>query len=264
MDTKQNPPQWAELLKKAVEEPGKLLEAYSVFHTYSLANCLAAAFQLDKRGIPLGPINTFRGWLKLGRHVQKGEKALVLCMPLTAKGKSKTTSAGESEDEYLIRGFYWKPYWFALAQTEGTDFQAEPNTGIWDKALALATLDISEVSFAHLDGNCQGFAKAHSIAVSPIAQLPHKSLFHEIAHVVLGHTMLGECSDGAALDAALKEVEAESVALLLCETLQLPGAAYCRGYVQNWWKGEPIPDSSAQRIFSVANKILKAGQAEAE
>jgi hypothetical protein len=31
----------------------------------------------------------------------------------------------------------------------------------------------------------------------------------------------------------LREVEAESVAMLLCESLGLPGAASSRGYIQN-------------------------------
>jgi hypothetical protein len=39
-----------------------------------------------------------------------------------------------------------------------------------------------------LNGNIQGFANGRGIAVSPLAALPHKTTFHEIAHIVLGHT----------------------------------------------------------------------------
>jgi hypothetical protein len=54
-------------------------------------------------------------------------------------------------------------------------------------------------------------------------------------------------------------VEAESVALLCLESLGMDGTEYCRGYIQNWLSGATIPERSAQRIFSAADKILKAG-----
>lgn len=255
-------PQWVELLRKAVEEPGKVLEAYSLFHSYSLGNALAAAYQCDKRSIALGPINTFKGWKSIGRTVKKGEKAISLCMPLTAKSKRDGAADPDSQQDF-IRCFVWKNHWFVLAQTEGAEYQPEPITGAWDKAAALKALDIQEVPFDYHDGNCQGYAKGRSVAVSPVAQLPHKTLWHECAHVILQHTLKGDCSDSAILPRALKEVEAESVAMLLCETLQLPGADYCSGYIQHWWSQEPIPEQSAQRIFSTAHKILSAGKAPA-
>jgi hypothetical protein len=39
----------------------------------------------------------------------------------------------------------------------------------------------------------------------------------------------------------------------------MDGAEFCRGYIQNWLSGAEIPERSAQRIFSAADKILKAG-----
>jgi len=48
----------------------------------------------------------------------------------------------------------------------------------------------------------------------------------------------------------IREVEAESLALICCEALQLPGVEYARGYIQNWLSGEMISDRSAQKIFS--------------
>ena len=89
----------------------------------------------------------------------------------------------------------------------------------------------------------------------------HRPSFEpELAHNVLGHVDEGEMSDGEQLSRNIKEVEAESVALLCCEALGLEGAEYCRGYIQSWLKGGTIPERSAQRIFAAADKILKAGQ----
>jgi len=57
----------------------------------------------------------------------------------------------------------------------------------------------------------------------------------------------------------IREVEAESVALICCEALQLPGAEYASGYIQNWLPGDTISNRSEQKIFSAASAILRAG-----
>ncbi|MCP4878273.1 MAG: ImmA/IrrE family metallo-endopeptidase, partial [Gammaproteobacteria bacterium] len=83
---------------------------------------------------------------------------------------------------------------------------------------------------------------------------------HEIAHIVLGHTSTGEQVDGKDIPRNIAEVEAEAVALILLETLELEGSEFCRGYIQNWLKdGETIPETNAARIFSAASSILSAG-----
>jgi hypothetical protein len=156
----------------------------------------------------------------------------------------------------------WKPRWFVLSQTEGEAIEQLPIPG-WTKELALQNLNITEIAFDELSGNIQGYAKKRSIAISPLAALPHKTTFHELAHVVLGHTTEADFSDDDLTPRDIREVEAESVALLLCESLDLPGAEFSRGYIQHWLKGDTIPEKSAQRIFGAADKILKAGRSEA-
>jgi hypothetical protein len=42
--------------------------------------------------------------------------------------------------------------------------------------------------------------------------------------------------------------------------LELPGAEFCRGYLQHWLEGDIIPEKSAQRIFGAADRILRAGR----
>jgi hypothetical protein len=97
-----------------------------------------------------------------------------------------------------------------------------------------------------------------------VAALPHKTRFHELAHVVLGHTSDAEAgvTDSELTPRSLREVEAEAVALVCLEALGLPGAEHCRGYLQLWNErrgAEPIPERSAQRILKAADQILKAG-----
>ena len=252
--------QFRQLLEEAVSKPGTLMKAYSLFWNYSLGNQILALIQANNRGIALGPIASYNRWKELGRHVKRGEKAIELCMPVTVKRTVKETGldGNDVETEAMFKRFVFRRNWFMLAQTDGTAY-VPPAIPAWDRARALHTLGVEEIPFDMLNGNCQGFAKWRQIAINPLAQLPIKTTLHELAHIELGHTSEAAVNDSETLPRSLKEVEAESVALLCLESLGMDGVEYCRGYIQNWLAGAEIPERNAQRIFSAADKILKAG-----
>ncbi|HEX8340123.1 MAG TPA: hypothetical protein VF624_04375, partial [Tepidisphaeraceae bacterium] len=89
----------------------------------------------------------------------------------------------------------------------------------------------------------------------------HRTLLHEVTHVLLGHTAesIGLSDRDERTPKDLREVEAECVALLCCASLGMPGEDHSRGYIQHWYKSDVIPDRSVQRIFKTADAILKAG-----
>jgi len=91
---------------------------------------------------------------------------------------------------------------------------------------------IDRVSFNHTDGNAQGYALGRNFAVSPLAYLPHRTAFHEIAHIVLGHTAesAGMNDGGETTPRDVREVEAEAVSLICYQSLGLPGEEFSRGY----------------------------------
>jgi antirestriction protein ArdC len=250
-------PRFAALLHDAVTVPGRVHASYTAFYGYSLGNQILAMAQCIDRGIPVGPLATFKRWRELGRTVQKGSKALALCMPVTVKREE----AGEKQS--VFQRFCFVSRWFVLGQTEG---EAIPPVVIpeWDKTAALAMLSIKLVPFAATNGNVGGYAAGRTVAVSELAPLPHRTLFHELAHVVLGHTSEGQAMhDNERTPRNLREVEAECVALLCCEALGVEGAEYCRGYIQSWWTpGQPVPEKSAQKILRTADTILRAGRGE--
>ena len=248
---------WSALLSDAVNKPGIISSAYTVFHNYSVANQLWAWSQCLSRDIELSPIATYKKWQTLGRQVKKGEKALTLCMPVTI---NKKDDAGVKTGD-VFQLFTVRANWFTLSQTEGDDFINEVKTPEWNKELALSKLGIIEVAFNNPDGNCQGYATGKNIAVNPVAQLPHKTRFHELAHVALGHTTEMTMSDSERTPRDIREVEAESVAYICCSILGLKGLEESRGYIQHWLSGNQITDKTAQRIFGTAEKILKAGRA---
>jgi hypothetical protein len=118
-------------------------------------------------------------------------------------------------------------------------------------------------AFEHHNGNVQGYARQRSVAVSPIAAHPIKTLFHEIAHAVIGHTAEAEMRDDDRTPCDIRELEAEATAMLCCAALDLPGADDSRGYIQAWrGQGSEIPEASARRIFKTADAIRRAGRQE--
>ena len=217
-------PKWSALLVEAVNKPGLIMEAYSAFHNYSIGNQILALVQCQLRGLEPGPINTFPGWQALGRTVKRGERALILCMPITRKVRDEAAPESEGENgERRFTSFMHKARWFAISQTVGDEF-TPPRLPEWEAERALAALDIEQIAFTDTDGNCQGYARKRQIAINPVAQLPHKTLFHETAHVILGHTSEADFTDTERTPKNLREVEAEAVALLCCEALNLEGA----------------------------------------
>jgi hypothetical protein len=185
-------------------------------------------------------------------------------MPITHKRRGENQD-DETNSEGTYTSFVYKARWFVLAQTEGQELEPQI-TPEWEATRALAALSIDLIPFDSTDGNCQGFARKRKIAINPVAQLPHKTLFHELAHVVIGHTSEADFADTEMTPRNLREVEAEAVALLCCEALELEGADYCRGYLQNWlyqgvgYNAEAIPEKSAQKIFRSADQIIRAGR----
>jgi antirestriction protein ArdC len=248
-----------ELLIEAVTTPGIVMRAYSLFHQYSLGNQILAYLQAIERDIPLGPIASFNRWKELGRYVKKGEKALTLCMPVTCKRtlKEQGPDGNEVDTEVAFKRFVFRRNWFMLAQTDGAAYEP-PAIPAWNRERALSTLGVEEIPFEHLSGNVQGSARGRQIAINPLAQMPAKTTFHELAHIELGHTSEA-VHDSQQLPRNLREVEAEAAALLCLDSLGMKGAEYCRGYIQNWLAGAEIPERSAMRIFSAADRILKAG-----
>src|SRR5438128_7615666 len=104
---------WSALLVEAVNKPGLIMEAYSAFHNYSLGNQILALVQCQLRGLQPGPINTFPKWQERGRCVKRGERALILCMPITHKRKDDDdASAEQSDQEKTFTTFVYKARWF--------------------------------------------------------------------------------------------------------------------------------------------------------
>lgn len=243
-----------DFVKEIFENEGKLSSAYSAFHRYSLANCWLAMKQTGN----LEPINTYKGWQKLGRQVKKGSKAIELMMPITCKRKFEDKNGEEAEATF--QRFIYRKNWFSLSQTEGEEYSPEPFNGFCVEK-AMAELKINREKFSHHSGNCQGYAipSEKVIAINPVAYNPFKTTIHEIAHCLMHDSE--QAHDSAALPICEKELEAEGVAYMVCAALnKRDGLEYSRGYIQHWIKRDDVAQKHFRRIMATANKILQAGR----
>lgn len=264
---------WAQLLETVLTAPGTLSKCFNAANSYSLGNQLLAFVQCDAMGIEYGPLGTFDCWKRQGRYVTKGSKALALWQPMTIAVKDDD---GEKTGEKRVL-FSLARKWFTFAQTAPAkghedDVQPVADETIWDLSLALEHLDIKLVPFGTMpvSPNTQGYAYKRNIAINPAGKELLATQFHELGHVVLGHTTKDEVisDDLSKLPTCVKELEAESVAMLCMDALGYESfAVNARGYIQHWMKSSKltrVPEDSARRIFSAADKILKAGRISLE
>jgi hypothetical protein len=122
-------------------------------------------------------------------------------MPMPFKRTAQTDGVQEETAEpQTCYAFRLRAYWFVLAQTEGEDASIPPIPN-FDIDTKLCALNITRTPFDELNGNIQGLARSREIAVNPVAGLPHKTTFHEIAHIVLGHTTSEKLVDSSRVGA---------------------------------------------------------------
>jgi len=258
-------PDWYDLLFEAVLEPGRLAQANKHFRQYSLANRCLAANQLFAQGVPLQPINTFKGWKAVNRVVQKGQKALALIMPVPVKAKKKKED-GTEEDEIKFTRFMLRNFWFYLGQTEGEDYNPERSEEqSWSVFSALNFLGIKDLGFRYADVSDarESYATESGIAVSAIAQHQALAWVRAAAKVLLGH-----CSSDPKIisavpsDPFLREIEAEAVAFLVGATLELDGLEDSRARMQRYLHEAAksrVPEKCVNRAFGAADKLINTG-----
>jgi antirestriction protein ArdC len=248
-------PEWDELLQAALEMPGQAGNTYNRFHRFSIGNQVLLMMQDVYE-----PVNTYKGWQALGRQVRKGSKAKSIYVPMFRKQEDKN-----GEEQQRLSGFKLVPSMFGVSETEGDDLPPfEPPK--WSQAAALRVLKISKKKYRLVDGNVQGYSSGRDVAINPVAVYPFKTLMHELAHIVAGHTSEEQMADYTK-HRGLKEFEAEASAYLIMNELGVVDKfdpAESRHYIQTWLasQDEKPDEKSIRRVFSTADKILRAGYPE--
>jgi antirestriction protein ArdC len=260
---------WLQLLEEAIEKPGTISRAFTMFHQYSLGNAMLVLWECGMRGLPLGPVAPYSKWQALGRQVKKGQRALMICMPKLVRFKRTDKETGDEVPCQVVK-FVYRPVVFVYAQTEPIEGKEDRSATLttqtgadWDRDRAMQALGLTFGEFRQLDGNLAGFFRpaTRSIHLNPVGLHQDRTLVHEMAHSILHEGGYAGCeSRGVA------EVEAECVALLVSEALGLGGADAARGYIQHWLRTtdhEALTETMVRRIFACAQRLIAAGRPQA-
>ena len=244
------------------------LQAQRRFHPYSFGNTILITLQRSDATHVAG----FRTWLSLGRHVRKGEKGIAILAPIVRRFRVTDEVTG---DETVVVGAptnFRVVYVFDIAQTDGDDLPPAPVSKLhgddpddrYTQLRAVAHALGFTVEEDYLDGGVNGFCDhgKHLIRVEvrndPRQQV--KTLAHELAHAIL--------HEGRDLPRERMELEAESVAYVVCADMEIDTASYSFGYVATWAGGgdeaRRALAESAQRIQKAAHLILDDGRESSE
>lgn len=272
------------------------MKAMAKFHRYSFNNVMLILMQCPNATAVAG----FNTWKRqFGRTVKKGESGIQILAPvpykrivesvkldpvtkapvLDANGKPVT------ETEYVVQQSYKIAYVFDVSQTEGRElpsYGAEELTGNvqnYDAMLkAITELAPVPVVFSEPDGNARG-RYVHSeqkISLnSGMSQIDTISiLIHETAHAIL-HAL--PVKDGVVVGVPEKsrrtrEVEAESIAYIVCQHFGIETDDSAFAYISKWSHDKELEElktsldcisrTSAEMIDSIESCIPELSKSQ--
>lgn len=230
----------------------KYLSCCSKFHSYSLNNTLLILAQKPDATLVAG----YNAWQRnFNRHVDKGERGLIILAPVTSKITQLMDKSDEDgnpvldengdpikEERVINQLRFTTTTVFDISQTSGEPLPSLIHnlTGSSDEILAfidsvkdICTIPIdyhSPSKDAVLAGGAKGY---YSIAEDRIVlnmeledmQIA-KTLIHEYSHSIL-HKTTDKDSDQ-------REIEAESLAFVLCDHFGIDTSDYSFGYIASY------------------------------
>ena len=239
------------------------LKVQSRFHEYSFSNTVLILVQRPEATRVTG----FNAWRKLNRSVRKGEKAIRILAPMIYKPTATQDGPEETEACRSVRGFKAVPV-FDLSQTDGEELpevcrrltgdQLDNTYGHLQSVAHRHGFTVEEARLgSEINGICDHVLKRIRIETRNSETQRVKTLAHE-----LGHAILHNPCDGDTGSRSLKELEAESVAFVVCRNRDIDTSDYSFGYVAAWAGGSEEAHNairtSGPRIQRAANEILVA------
>jgi len=225
------------------------LDVQAKFHKYSWCNTLLIYSQKPDASNVAG----FQTWKKLGRHVRKGEHGIMIFAPCPWKKDGKNGEKDES-------GIYFKAvHVFDVSQTDGKELptiDAMDVETVADDLLAnLARVTHNRgiaLTFETINGGAYGVSKKGSIVVDPNHSTGQqaKTLAHELAHESM------HWEDRGQLTRSIAELEAESVAYVVCRHFNLDTSIRSSRYIALWQGDGKALRASLERISKTARAII--------
>ena len=262
----------------ASERYADYLRTMSHFHEYSLNNTILIAMQGGRM------VRGFQQWQnEFDRHVKAGEKAIKILAPAPYTVKKQVTKRDPATGQPVI-GKDGKPVTeeqdvkipafrvvsvFDVSQTEGKELPTlnDSLTGgvenYRDFFTALERTSPFPIGFDTLPVGTKGrcdYEEQRIIINEGMDEVQNvKTAIHEITHATLhdtGSDVLSE--DSGRPDKRTREIQAESVAYVVCQHYGIDTADYSFGYIAGWSGGKELAElkSSLETIRSTAAKLI--------
>jgi hypothetical protein len=265
------------------------------FRSRSFGNTLLIAAQhrdAYEQGRVAEPFPTyvagFRQWQGLGRSVARGQSGYMIYAPVTGRlasarpadpgswrrlGRGEQPRPGETVRSRMVGV---KPaYVFDVSQTTGEPLREQPRpvllegqapAGLWNGLAAQVSgrgFRLMAAPDAASLGGANGVSDFTARTVAVRADMDDaarvKTLAHELGHLALDHAGRG----AAGMHRGIGEVEAESVALMVCTAFGMDTSTYTVPYVASWSSsvtgqspGEVVR-ATGERVRATALKILE-------
>lgn len=232
---------------------------------------------------------SYTGWKEANRFVKKGEKGIRILAPapykmereqekVDASGRPVLDRDGEPVKEKVeITVNAFKPVsTFDVSQTEGEPIPQIGATELASRVDGYASLmdAIKQVvpvpiSFEQIDSGAKGYfhLEENRIVVQEGMSEAQtvKTLLHEASHQAL-HSREAMEHSGDKKSRGQKEVEAESVAYVVCQHFGIDTSDYSFPYVATWSEGKEVPElkasldtirrTAADLIVKIEDKVL--------
>lgn len=245
------------------------------FHSYSLNNQILIAMQRPDATL----CASYAGWKKQERQVKKGETGIKIICPAPYKkekikdvidpktGKPELLADGSVKREIvsIVIPHYKIGYTFDVSQTEGKPLpeishQLTGELTDSQKELKEALLQVCPVpvSFQPIEGSANGFYSLDKKEITVDSNISEKqslkTLIHEMSHAILHNTDIPD----APKDSSTREVQAESIAYVVCEYFGIDTSDYSFGYIAGWSSGKDTQElkKSLETISNTANNII--------
>ena len=242
----------------------RMLEVAARFHRYSPNNVLLISLQRPDATRVAG----YQTWRELGRQVRKGETGIAILAPVVSRRSDPDTAEREATDPdagpaRVLRGFRVTRV-FDVRQTDGEALpEVAPELlggsapfGVWEGLVD--QVEDAGYSFGYADtapaNGRTDFAAGSVVLRSDLTGAQSvKTLAHELAHVLLHHPD----ALPAGFTRARAEVEAESVAYVVCAAHGLDAGDYTVPYVAGWAGGDrELVTQTTTRVLATAREIL--------
>lgn len=254
-------------LAKAVDEVRAsemfrdFLAVQARFHRYSWRNSLLILMQHPSASRVAG----FQTWKRMGRFVRKGEKGITILAP--CPWKREVQHDGTTAEESGI--FFRAVSVFDVSQTDGEalpDVEVPTVEAAADKLLTdlvrVAESRKIVVEFKPIECGAFGVSRNGSIGIDnahPSGQQA-KTLAHELAHEALHWAD----KERGTFTRTLAELEAESVAYVVCTHFGLDTEVRSSRYIALWNGDSKSMKESLERIATTARDIIQAVEGKPE